>query len=177
MTMTLVSTVTVGAGGAATIEFTGIPQTGQDLLVAFSVRVGFASFQYSANLTINNSASSYSSHLLLGTGSSVSSATGVATYIAVPFNATSATANTFGNTTIYIPTYASVGIKSLSLDAATENSTSAAYTQIAAASWGTAGSAAVTSLKVTSLDGNFDQYSTASLYTIATTGASGATVA
>jgi hypothetical protein len=35
-TMTALSTVTVGAGGAATIDFTSIPQTYTDLIVKIS---------------------------------------------------------------------------------------------------------------------------------------------
>ena len=40
-TYTLISSVTVGAGGASSIDFTSIPATYTDLLVKFSLRTDF----------------------------------------------------------------------------------------------------------------------------------------
>jgi hypothetical protein len=49
----LIETVTVGAGGAASIEWTGIAGTGQDLLVVFSLRC--TTSNATGSLTINGS--------------------------------------------------------------------------------------------------------------------------
>ena len=42
VTHNLISTITVGSGGAASIDFTSIPQTYTDLLVKISLRAVFS---------------------------------------------------------------------------------------------------------------------------------------
>lgn len=175
--MTLVSTVTVGAGGAASIEFTGIPQTATDLLVVLSGRSTDASTSDSVFLTFNNSSSSYSYRNLYGTGSATGSLSNsglgsMPIYRAI--NAANATAKTYGNTAIYVPNYAGSTAKSVSADGVNENNATAAEQFTVAGLW--SGTSAITSLKLTPGSGtNFTQYSTASLYTI-TKGSGGATV-
>jgi hypothetical protein len=75
------------------------------------------------------------------------------------------TANTFGNTSIYIPNYRSSAAKSFSVDAVTENNATLAYQNIQAGLWNN--SAAITSISISFLSGgNWAQGSSASLYGI-----------
>lgn len=169
MTLSLVQTVTVGAGGITGITFSSIPQTATDLLLIVSGRSpSTGSYADGFNLAPNSASSGLSARRLNGDGSAASSGTGTSWF--VRFGGGLATANTFGNAAIYIPNYTSSTAKSASIDAVTENNATNAIAQIQAASW--TGTAAITSLF---LDGDFVQYSTASLYTI-TKGSGGATV-
>ena len=180
MTMTLVSTITVGAGGAASIEFTGIPQTGQDLLIVVSARSSASSSQ--GNVQVNTKfngvgGTSYSDRMLFsqsGTVSSSSSAS-AAQWVWPQVNAGNTTASTFGSMSIYIANYTSASPKSGSVDIVTENNSA---TQTMGISAGSFTGSAITSMSMAdAFGGTLVQYSTASLYTISTTGATGASVA
>jgi len=167
MTMTLVSTATVGAGGAASIEWTGIPATGTDLLIVTSLRSTGNSV---ARLTFNATGTTYTERILQGDGGTASSFT--ETNFAGHIVPSTHTASTFGNSTIYIPNYAGSTAKSFSIDSVSENNATTAYQNLIAGSWNGTGS--ITSISITA--SNLAQYSTASLYTI-TKGSGGATVA
>lgn len=162
MAMTLVSTVTVGSGGAASIEFTNIPQTGKDLLLVFS---GRSELYSSMTLSFNSSTSNFSYRDLQGSGSSVSSSSRSDSQYLVLDVQDSWTANTFGNVQLYISNYGSSANKSWSIDAVIENNGTEAYQTLVAGLW--SNSAAVTAVKLqqTSVS-DIAQYSTASLYII-----------
>jgi len=167
MTMTLVQTITVGPSGAASIEFTGIPQTGTDLYVVASLRGDNASVSEAVRVLLNSSTSDYSYRRLSGTGSTVASASttsGTAFQLDSGVNGTSATSNTFSNFSIYIPNYAGSANKSISYDAVNENNATAAGQAIVAGLW--ANTAAITGVKLDFYGLNLLQYSTASLYMI-----------
>ena len=105
--MQLVETIEVGAGGAASIEFTSIPQDGTDLLVKLSMRGTNSAVFDQILMRINGSTSTYTIRGLVGDGSSPSSdgttgLTGMKIGVGVGANAT---ANTFSNTEVYIPNY------------------------------------------------------------------------
>lgn len=170
MTMTLVSTITVGAGGAASLEWTGIPQTGTDLLVVVSPRKSSAQTEGDFRLRFNGSSSGYADKALQGNGSSAASTTYATTAVYAYQPGANATANTFGNLSFYIPNYTSSVAKSISGDWVTENNATTAYQVIAAYSW--SGTASIASIVLT--DG-FVQYSSASLYLV-TKGSGGASV-
>jgi hypothetical protein len=164
MPMTLVSTVTVGSGGAASIEFTNIPQTGKDLLIVHSMRSSDSTVYYEASITLNNdSGDNYSWRKLLGSGSSVSSDTASAVSVARAslITGANATSNTFGNSAIYISNYTSSSAKSISGDAVTENNATESYQALYAGRW--TGTAAITSVTI---NRSSVQHSTASLYII-----------
>ena len=178
MTMTLVSTVTVGAGGAASIEFTGIPQTGTDLVLVYSIRTSRTSLDLlGAQFNNDTTSGNYVVRWLRGDGSTATSDTrstlsGIYAGVA---NDSSQTSNTFSNHSLYIPNYTSSSAKTVSDDSVEENNGSTAYMGISANRW--SGTAAITSIKLLSLNAStLLQYSTASLYTI-TKGSGGATVA
>jgi len=176
--MTLISTVNVGAGGQAAIEWTGIPQTGQDLLVVLSGRStrGFGADLIGAQFNGETATTNYSNRRLLGNGSTASSDTTWPQLIGV-VNASTSTANVFSNCSVYVPNYASTTTKSISCDSVYEDNVTYAEAHIIAAKW--TATSGISSVKLLSVLGanNFVQYSTASLYTISTTGATGATVA
>ena len=74
------------------------------------------------------------------------------------------TANTFGNSSVYVSNYTSSVAKSVSFDFVQENNASDAKAHIAAGSY--TGSSAITSLTMVLATGNFAQHTTASLYKI-----------
>ena len=167
MAMTLVSTVTVGSGGAASIEFTNIPQTGKDLLALISGRAAESGTQFPIYTTINgSSASIYSERLLYGTGSTVAStsATNNSQFRYIYMQGTSTTASTFSNSSVYFANYAASANKSVSSESIAENNATASWQSIAAHIW--ASTAAITSIQLTPDAGTFAQHSTASLYII-----------
>jgi hypothetical protein len=165
-TFTKIAAVTVGSGGASSIDFTSIPSTYTDLCVYFSGRSNDtrASGGFANKLEFNGSSSSLSSRFLRGSGSTVTSST--ETIIAQIMSAASDdTASTFGNSSIYIPNYAGSNNKSVSIDGVEETNGSTAYATLAAGLW--SNSAAITSVKILPIVATlFVQYSTATLYGI-----------
>jgi hypothetical protein len=162
VTHKLIETVTVGSGGAASIEFGSIPQTYTDLLVVSSVRItqtapdGF-------NVYFNGTNTNLSARYLLGTGSSVASGT-LANGYAGTANVDSFTANVFSNSSLYVPNYTGSTTKSYSVDNVAENNATLAYINIIAGSW--SGTSAITTLTLVPNSTVFMQYSSASLYGI-----------
>jgi hypothetical protein len=170
--MTLISTVTVGSGGASAISFSSIPSIYTDLLFKVSGRSSNSSNAVDCRLTFNGVGTGYSERLLYGNGSSAASANrSDSAWILVP--AALFTANTFGSTDIYIPNYSGNTNKSVSSDSVTENNGTSADIYLDAILW--SNTAAITSLVLTCTVGNFVQNSIGSLYGI-TKGSGGATV-
>jgi len=163
-TYTLISSVTVGSGGTATISFTSIPQTYTDLVLVTSTRTNRASnINDELNITFNSNTSSYSWRRLLGDNSASSDSGSTRTVFIT--NASTSTASTFGNGSIYIPNYTGSTNKSFSVDSLMENNATAAARQLVAGLW--SNSAAITQIDLTSSSSsNFVQYSTAYLYGI-----------
>jgi len=166
-TFTLISSVTVGGGGSAVIEFTSIPQTYTDLQILLSVRSSTAAGNSNCFIYLNGTfGTSYAQQRLSGDGSNVvsdsqTSYPWVDMINAIP-NATY-TANTFGSAQIYIPNYASSNNKSLSVDFVGENNSTTSYIYITAGLF--QNSSGITSITIDGTD-NFVQYSTAYLYGI-----------
>ena len=164
-TYTLINSVTVGSGGAATIDFTSIPSTYTDLLIKFSLRDDFAGAVYD-NLVIrfNNITTNYSEINLYGNGSTAASAS-TGTTVLRYINGNTSTSNTFGNGEMYIPNYAGSTNKSASIDTVTENNGTEAWASLNALLW--SNTSAITSVKLTPSSGTlFLEYSTAYLYGI-----------
>lgn len=160
---TLISTVTVGAGGAASISFSSIPSTYTDLVIVLSARDtgtnGAAIITFNGDATTTN----YNRRYLSGNGSSASSSSANnLIYALIPTSAF--TVNTFGNVNFYIPNYSGSTTKSVSIDAVTESNSATSYQDIWAGLW--SGTSAISSVSFTKSAGTFDQYSTASLYGI-----------
>lgn len=172
MTMTLISTVTVGAGGAANIDFTSIPQTYTDLQLLLSTRSSGAGTYGIVRIALNGTSTGFAHRELYGTGSATGTFAASDDQIGND-NAGSTTANTFNNMSIYIPNYISSTSKSFSIDFVIENNAVAGRQQIQANSW--TGTAAISSIRINADGNNFVQNSTASLYGILK-GSGGATV-
>jgi hypothetical protein len=162
------STVTVGSGGAATIDFTSIPATYTDLIVLLSGRSTALNTDENISLRFNSSTSGYSRRVLTGNGASATSSNSAseAEMFIGDVSGSTATSDTFGNLAIYIPNYASANNKSVSVDNVQETNATTAYARLIAGLW--SNTAAITSLSVRPYGGstNFAQYSTASLYGI-----------
>ena len=163
--MTLITSVTVGSGGAAsvTLPATGtIPATYTDLKVIYSARSTQASIAVGVLFTFNASTSNFSSKVLYGSGSSASSFSSARYAGSVP--GSTATASTLSNNEIYIPNYTSSNYKSYSVDTVTENNATESYAYIAAGLW--SDTPALTSLTLTPENGTFVEHSTFYLYGI-----------
>jgi hypothetical protein len=159
-TFTLIASSTVGAGGAASIDFTSIPSTYTDLVVKISTR--FNSANAAIKIGFNSSTTNLSIRYLYGSGSAASSGSDAQIYAYA--NSSGSTASTFGNSEVYIPNYTSSNNKSVSVDAVTENNATAADMLLGAGLW--SNTAAITAIGLVPISGNFVQYSTAYLYGI-----------
>jgi hypothetical protein len=157
----LIETIEVGSGGAASIEFTSIPQDGVSLVVLCSLRVTNNSGE--SRIRLNNSTTGYSAILLYGDGSSAGSYSTSSTYIQLGDTQYSATANTFASVQVTIPNYTSSSAKSTSSENVSENNGTLAYQNVVAGSW--TGTAAIASLQILG-SSSFVQHSTASLYKV-----------
>jgi hypothetical protein len=157
------STVTVGAGGTATISFSSIPATYTDLLIRLSIRSNYAGQPEIANMTINGSTASFTNKDMFGTGTSTASQTNNSRG---PFaEGNSWTASVFSSADIYIPNYAGSTNKAMLSDSVLENNGADAYEQLNAILW--SNTAAITSISFSTRNGTlWSQYSTASLYGI-----------
>tara|TARA_R110000796_G_scaffold245008_1_gene368801 strand:+ start:795 stop:1307 length:513 start_codon:yes stop_codon:yes gene_type:complete len=162
----LIQTVTVGSGGAASIEFTGIDQTGQDLQVLISLRGSDSTNIYPViQFNSDTSSANYAFIRLEGNGSSAASyANSSFSGIRMVASASGQTANTFGSGQAYVSNYTDTANKSISIDAVNENNATAAATIMFAAIYKS--SSGISSIQIKTATGTFVQYSTASLYKI-----------
>ena len=176
MKKTLIERVEVGAGGAASIEFTGIPQDGVDLLLVVSGRstlVQPTNLVY-CYLNSDTTNSNYTYNILRATMFAGSGGGGVQAitnnyrpFWAIP--AAEASSDTFSSDKVLISNYTSTTNKSISIDTAGENFNSGsglaeATLYVEAATYTT--TSGITSLLIDPAGNNFAQYSTASLYKI-----------
>ena len=161
-----IATVTVGSGGAASMDFTSIPNTYTDLLILVSARSALVDATGTLAFTLNGSTSGYTNRNLYGDGSSAGSYSNNTTNKAWAgiISGANATASTFGSALIYIPNYAGSNNKSFSSDVVMENNATLSYAVINAGLW--SNSAAITSIGLNGNGYNLAQYSTATLYGI-----------
>ena len=168
-TYQLISSVTVGAGGASSIDFTSIPATYTDLLIKFSTRTTYSGLRDQIAIRINGSSTTdYSVRWLYGIPSIATSSatdTGYGFALSGYTSGDTSTANTFGSGEVYIPNYAGSNNKSMSGEGVSESNDTS--TGLAMSAMLRANTAAITSLRVESYNGfNLKQYSTAYLYGI-----------
>ena len=166
--MTLISTITAGAGGAAQIDFLSIPQTGKDLLLLTSLRTTRSELQDNFYMMVNNTSSTnYNKIRLTGYNTAVQSSSETGSLFwqvetMIPGNL--ANANTFGSHASYFANYSGSARKTVSFDGAGENNANTAAPGMAALQFSS--TAAITSISLLQFGGNFAQGSTASLYII-----------
>jgi hypothetical protein len=163
VTYKLIETITVGSGGAASIEFTSIPQTYTDLQLVVSGRFLLSTNNF--KIVFNGVTTGYSRRHLFGTGSSAGSGSASEGY-AGQATSVGETASVFGNSLVYIPNYTGSTNKSYSSDGVMENNATASVGVLIAGLW--SNTAAITTITLSDLAGSssFVQYSSASLYGI-----------
>lgn len=172
MSMKLIQTISLDSGSSSSINFTGIPQTGTDLVVTVN------GYDTSGNIGVyvrfnSDSATNYKWLRLRGSGSAASTGiNGAATQIVVAGSGISS--NIFGTVSIRVFDYTSSNVKSVSAEGSVEDTVTGAWQEFVAGLW--SGTSPINSITLTSQGGTWAQYTTASLYAI-TKGSGGATVA
>ena len=164
-TYTIISSVTVGSGGAATIAFTSIPATYTDLLVMHSMRTTTGTYN-SEDMAINfnGSDANFNWRILRADQSSVTSSNNT-NNLWSRINEASATANTFSPGQFYITNYASSNYKSISQENFIQTNNAAKITDMNAVLW--SNTAALTSITLFHRFSNtIAEHSTAYLYGI-----------
>ncbi len=166
MAFELVSSVDLTTS-TATISFTAIPQTGQDLVIIFNPRTGRTNIVDELRVQFNSDTSaSYNSISMIGNGSTTSSSaitsgtSGRGDYV----SGNSSVASSFSNHQIYIYDYAqSTYAKNVSIESIHENNNTVAYQTF----WNFTytPTTAITSISLSAIT-SFAQYSSASLYII-----------
>jgi len=168
ITYVAIATTTVGAGGAASIDFTSIPATYTDLILKTSIRTNQSAPDDYFKITLNGSSSNFTTRVIDGNGSTAASysyTTSPGSQIAGQANGNTSTASTFANSELYITNYAGSNNKSFSHDGVTENNATYALAELGAHLWSNV--AAITSISIAPYYGtSFSQYSTATLYGI-----------
>ena len=163
----LIEHIEVGAGGASSIEFTGIVQDAVDLKMVISARLNSSGISTEYKIQFNgNTGSVYSTRSIAGDGSSINyRAAGSTSFLEnLSFQKNGATSNTFGNGELYVSNYTGSLPKVASFMAVSENNASEAYQGVAA--FATSDTSAITSIKVFGTTGNIMEHSTASLYKV-----------
>jgi hypothetical protein len=169
MTYKLISSITVGSGGAATATFSSIPQTYTDLYIVFSphnTRSNYISSDMA--LGINGSTASVTQRCVFSSSSGVNSSAGIQALFQGGYDSLVANQNlVFGPTSIYFPNYTSSNFKSMSVDFTAEGATTdkdQARNGFTALLW--SNTAAITSITIESTSHTFVQHSTFYLYGI-----------
>jgi hypothetical protein len=162
-----IASVTVGSGGASTIDFTSIPGTYTDLVLKFSTRTNRAgAVSDDVYISLNGVNTGYSGRILQGSGSAASSFSDTPNpwkFLAITA-ASNATASTFGNGEFYLPNYTGSTNKSASFDSVGENNATEAVQRLSAGL--VTITSAITSIQLDGGNGDFVQHSTATLYGI-----------
>jgi len=160
-----IASVTVGSGGASSIDFTSIPSTYTDLCVKMSARN--ASGTDTVRVRFNNTTSTYSNLVIRGTGTAAESYSGTGWVNPQDcFNIayTVSNASVFSNIEFYVPNYAGSTNKSISADTVQENNTTGAFSILFAGLWSS--TAAINQINLYGANYNFAEYTTATLYGI-----------
>jgi hypothetical protein len=165
--MTLIETKTLGTA-AASILFSSIPQDATDLFAVSSLRLTGAGSDNVSDLQIkiNGSSANFSWRYVLGIGNgAVAPGNGTNVGLIGWAPSSTSTANTFGDTSLYITNYAGATNKSYSADNVSENNAAVTFAAITAGLW--SNTAAINSLEfLTGSGGNLAAGSTISLYKI-----------
>jgi len=167
-TMTLIASSTVGAGGAASIDFTSIPSTYTDLYLEVSLRTVVAGTWNDNLIKFNNSTANFTNKYMYGNGASAlpgsNAYAGSGGYFGGAPGATT-TSNTFSSGAVYVPNYAGSNYKSYSSDNGAETNATTAYLHIISGLW--SDTSAINRITLVTDNGtNYAQYSTAYLYGI-----------
>jgi hypothetical protein len=128
MTMELISTATV-TGSPADLSLTNIPQTFTDLQIFITAIPRTTANPNALGLGFNGYASTSNSiRAIRGNGAAVSTFTDTSIIVGDLQQVT----NTYNSISVYIPNYASSGVKYFSSDSITENNGTTAYASLRA---------------------------------------------
>lgn len=168
--MDSIQTVTIGAGGAASITFSSIPQTYQHLQLRCVLRNNSASTNtLDAYLRFNgDNGTNYASHAVAGTGASAftTATTSTANPTAMMVSSGGQLANSFGVNIVDILDYCTTGKNRVSrIMGGADMNGGSGYAVIYSTLW--LNTAPVTSVTLATIGGSsFVQFSTAALYGI-----------
>jgi hypothetical protein len=170
--MVLLEKITVGAAGASSVTFSGIPQTGYtDLVVKLSGRSSYSGAGNPSVYIKPNGSVASAERRVYGNGSTAASNTNLG---GDWITSSAMTTNTFSNTELYFPNYTNTNAyKSFSVDNVMENNATQSQASLMAGIVNS--TSAITSLTFAT-DGNFTQYSTFYLYGVAKLGTTPAIV-
>ena len=158
-----ISGVSVGSGGQATISFTNIPSTYDDLILKISARsTATGNVFMNIELAPNGASTNLSGVILSGNGSATSTITSGSNNLQYATSA-SGTSSTFSNSEVYIINYAGNTNKTFISDSGVENNATAGLLGISSGLW--TNTSAITSLTLTTSN-NFAEHSTITLYGI-----------
>ena len=168
-TMTLISSQTLG-GSTASVTFSSIPSTYNDLKLVCSMRTDAATFTGTPVIKINaDTATNYSYTFLFGNSAAAGSSNGISQTSdqSTRIDGANNTASTFGSWEIYIPNYNSTGSKPyFGIDVTEQNDTTPNHSWMAASAHLYRGSSGISSITLTPPSGNFVQFSDFYLYGI-----------
>lgn len=156
----------------ATITLDNIPQTGYtDLKLVVSAR-GDAGSLPDVMLRFNgDSGSNYIAREMTGNGASASSNGYTTSDAHFQTNGNTTTANTFGNTEVYIPNYTVTGVQKIfTADASQENNSASTLAQNRLIAWKWSGTTAINTINILTNGGNYVAGSDFALYGIAALG-------
>jgi len=166
MSLTLINSVTVPAGGSASIDFPSIPAIYTDIYLVYSLRSNRAAGVDVVQLRFNGVTSGYSVKQLIGFGSGSGYSEGLGSQAQADsygINGDTSLANTFSNGTLHIPNYTSSDNKGFSMDAVYEDNIAAAWQNFTAGTW--ANTSPISRITFTPTYGTlFKEGSTAFLY-------------
>ena len=167
--MTLISSQTLG-GTTASVTFSSIPSTYNDLKLVVSARGDTASFGNQINIKLNNdTTTNYSYTDLYGNSSVASSQRASSQGVDSIINTDGAysTASTFGSCEVYISNYNSTSSKPFfDIYCAETNDATINHTLMGSNAHLYRGASGISSITLTPASGNFVQYSNFYLYGI-----------
>ena len=157
-----IATVTVGSGGASSIEFTSIPSTFQHLQIRYTADTDWAGTIQALIIEYNGATSTYRGHEIAGSGAAATA--GNFTFAACGgVGGTSYSTNVFAAGIIDILDYASATKATVSRSLSGIDSNGSGFVLLQSGLWTTTD--AVTSIKIRpQVSSNFIQHSTFALY-------------
>ncbi len=158
-----ISTVTVGSGGASTIEFTSIPSTYTHLQIRYMTL--FSQADYAGYIQFNSdTASNYVWHRILGTGSSILAGNATSQGNGLVGVGAASSTNTPGGGVVDILDYANTNKYKTVRDLAGTDANGNGYIQFVSSLWRS--TSAITSIQLLPASGIYNQYSQFALYGI-----------
>lgn len=150
----------------SSISVNNIPQSFDDLYIAFSARTSRTEAIDVGKIAFNNTTGNWSNRQLIGfgTGNGYTEQGSSSFGIFYGVNGNTSTANTFGNSGIYIPNYTRSVSKIVSMDWSFEQNASSGWNGMTAALWNV--TSAISSIQLTAEFGSYLQFTTISLYGI-----------